>query len=258
MTCKYRGCSSLTSIVIPESVTSIGRDAFRDCSSLASVTIPEGVVSISPDAFEGTAWYDALPDGVIYMGAFAYKYKGEMPENTQLTLREGTERVGDAAFRGCKGLASITLPDGLTTIGKYAFYGCGGLNSFTVPESVTSIGSSAFDGCRGLTDVRLGRSITNIEELAFANCSKIEDFYCYAAECPSVARNAFENSYVDFITLHVPEASLEQYRTHRVWGKFAEIVPIVEKEPVAGDIDGDGRITVSDITALIGIYLDGK
>ena len=125
--------------------------AFYNCTRLTSVTIGNSVTSIGSSAFEGTAWYNNQPDGLVYAGKVAYKYKGTMPENTSITIKDGTLGIAGDAFSGCKGLTSVTIPNSVTSIGVQAFSGCTGLTSITVPDSVTSIGARAFSGCTGLT-----------------------------------------------------------------------------------------------------------
>ena len=127
----FSGCSSLTSITIPDSVTSIGEYAFEDCSSLTSVTIPDSVTSIGRYAFN-----DCSAD-IIWSGA------------------PTIQTIGSYAFAGYMG-TTITIPDGVTSIGSDAFYGCSSLTSITIPDSVTSIGSSAFYDCDSLSKVYYG------------------------------------------------------------------------------------------------------
>ena len=143
-TSAFANCKRLTSITIPDSVTSIGGSAFSDCTGLTSIIIPNSVTSIGSGAFYNTAWYNNQPDGLVYAGKVAYKYKGTMPSNTSIVLKEGTLSIGLSAFVDCTGLTSITIPDSVTNIGGSAFQGCTGLTSITIPDSVTSIGDDAF------------------------------------------------------------------------------------------------------------------
>ena len=167
-------CSGLTSITIPNSVTSIGRQAISCCSGLTSITIPNSVTSIDVSAFYGTAWYNNQPDGLVYAGKVAYSYKGTMPANTSISIKNGTLGIAGGAFDYCTGLTSITIPNSVTNIGDYAFCGCTGLTSVTIPNSVTSIGGSAFSGCYKLTSVTIGSGVTSIGKSAFYNCYNLK------------------------------------------------------------------------------------
>ena len=167
------------SVTIPEkvtyngktySVTSIGWSAFRECSGLTSITIPNSVTSIWEDAFYGTAWYDNQPNGLVYAGKVAYKYKGAMPENTAIVLEEGTTEIASKAFYNCSGLTSITIPNSVTRIGMEAFRDCTGLTSIEIPNSVTVIGGEAFSGCTGLASVTIPNSVIHLGG-TFSGCS---------------------------------------------------------------------------------------
>ena len=167
----FLDCTGLTSVTIPNSVTSIGSYAFSGCTGLTSITIPDGVTSIGENAFYNTAWYNNQPDGLVYAGKVAYKYKGTMPSNTSIVLKEGLLGIAGSAFSGCTGLTSVTISGSVTSIGASAFSGCTGLTSITIPDSVTSIGRSAFSGCTGLTSVTIGNGVTYIGNDAFYGCT---------------------------------------------------------------------------------------
>ena len=185
----YRGSSSKDysneysgSVVIPESVTynsktycvtSIGHFAFNGCSRLTSLTIPNSVTSIGMSAFSGTAWYNNQSDGLIYAGKVAYSYRGTMPQHTHIELAEGTLGIAGSIFYDCDGLTSVTIPNSVISIGDNAFYDCDALTSVTIPNSVTSIGYEAFSSCDGLTSVTIGNCVINIDDKAFYNCSSL-------------------------------------------------------------------------------------
>ena len=233
-------------------MTNIGAWAFYGCSGLTAITIPEGVTSIGVGTFSGCSSLTIVTINCSNVGSW---FSGNTSIK-EITLGEKVTSIGNDAFKGCSGLTIVTI--NCSNVGSW-FNGNTSIKEITLGDKVTSIGNSAFEGCNGLTSVRVGSGVTNIGEKAFANCSKIEDFYCYAVRYPNVTADAFNNSYIDYITLHVPEKSLKQYKAHEVWGKFMEIVPIGKEgdiDPRSGDIDHDGHFTVSDITTLINMYLE--
>ena len=167
----FKDCSNLATVNIGDNVKIIPPYAFKGCTRLTSVTIPDSVTSIGGGAFDNTLWYDDQPDGLVFAGKVAYKYKGTMPSNTSILLKEGTLGIADSAFEGCTGLTSITIPNSVTSIGYEAFQNCTGLTSITIGGSVTSIGSNAFYGCKGLTSITIPNSVTSIDSYAFFYCT---------------------------------------------------------------------------------------
>ena len=143
----YQGIQSITSVTIPDSVTSIGGYAFNGCSGLTSVFIPAVVTSIGDSAFQDCSGL------------------------TSVTIPDIVTSIGNGAFQGCTGLSSVTIGSGVTSIGGNAFAGCSSLTSVTIPDSVTNIGSAAFQGCSGLTSVTIPDNVTSIGDFAFNDCS---------------------------------------------------------------------------------------
>lgn len=166
----FYSLEGLTSVTIPNSVSAIGSDAFYGCTNLTSVTIPNSVTTIGSNAFEGTAWYNSQPDGLVYAGLVAYKYKGIVPEGTSITLMEGTLGIAGHAFHGCSGLSSVIIPNSVTHIGEYAFDYCSSLTSIIIPNSVTHIGEHAFYYCSSLTSITIPNSVTIIDYGTFESC----------------------------------------------------------------------------------------
>ena len=167
----FMDCTGLASITIPNSVTKIGKQVFKGCTSLTSITIPNTVTFIGEDAFDGTPWYNNQPDGVVYIGNIAYKFKGEMASGTAISIKEGTLSVAPHAFTNCAGLTSVTIPNSVIKIGFRAFEGCTGLTSITIGNSVTEIDVRAFSGCKCLTSVTIPNSVSTIGQSAFEGCS---------------------------------------------------------------------------------------
>ena len=178
----FTGCISLTSITIPNSVTSIENSAFLGCISLTSITIPNSVMSIENPAFPGCI---SLTSMVVENGNTTYDSRencNAIIETATNTLIAGCQNtiipnsvtsIGDYAFIDYSSLTSITIPNSVTSIGDKAFYDCSSLTSINIPNSVTSIGSRAFYDCSSLTSINIPNSVTSIGNTAFYNCSSL-------------------------------------------------------------------------------------
>lgn len=170
----FQNCKTFTSIDIPNGVTTIGASAFSSCSNLASISIPSSVVSVGSSAFSGTAWYTNLPNGMVYFGSIAYNYKGTMPENTTIEIKEGTTSIAGGAFTNCVNLVSISIPSSVTYIGNNAFYYCSGLKSVDIPYNVKNIETNTFAGCTSLTSVKISDGVISIGPYAFSGCRSLK------------------------------------------------------------------------------------
>lgn len=171
-TCAFWKCRNLTDIILPDTITSIGYETFAYCTSLKKIEIPESVTlielrafsqctsleevikgdnieQIEDGAFGGTVWDNNITEGEVYLGKVLYAYRGDIPENTVLRIREGTKSVApDCAYKDSgtmKNLVSIIFPDGLESIGDDAFFHCSGLNTIILPKSLKKVGKFNFD-----------------------------------------------------------------------------------------------------------------
>ena len=219
----FYDCSGLTSVTIPNSVTSIGIATFKSCSGLTSVTIPNSVTSIGNSAFYGCSGLTSvnIPNSVTSIGTSVFCGCSSL---TSITIPNSVTSIESHTFDGCSGLTSVTIPNSVTSIRNDAFRYCSGLTSVTIPNSVTSIQSYAFESCSRLTSVNIGNSVENIGAKAFAYCAELTDVYCYAESVPTTQSDAFVDSYIDYATLHVPAASVEQYKATAPWSNFGTIV----------------------------------
>lgn len=279
----FYGCSNLTSITMGSTVTTIGDYAFKNCSGLISVHIKDlsawcnilfSNESSNPLSYAHSLYLNGaevkdliIPNGVTSIGAFAFESCSSL---SSITIPPSVKSIGDATFRNCSSLTSVIIPNSLTSIGSHAFENCSaitsiiipnsltsiesyafscctGLTSITIPNSVVTIGNCAFQGNTGLKTLIIGNSVKQIQYNAFANCEELTDVFCYAEAVPTTENDAFNNSYIEYATLHVPAASLEAYKAATPWSGFKNIVPI----------DGDTPIVEKCATPTI-TYANGK
>ena len=190
----FSGCTSLTSITIPNSVISIGM-AFYGCTNLTSITIPDSVIVLITTFYGCTSL-------------------------TNITIPNSVTHIFTATFYGCSSLTSITIPDSVTYIDNTAFCGCSSLTNITIPDSVTEIGEYAFSDCSSLTSLTIPGSVTRIGSRVFSNCSKLTKIYCKATTPPEFipSLNAPTLGVNYSCTIYVPKASESDY-INSEWGQ---------------------------------------
>ena len=244
----FYDCRNLKSVTIEDCIISIGENTFDGCTQLETILIPNSIENIGTNAFRGTAWYNNLPDGVVYIGKNAYRYKGAIPEGTSIVLEDGTKKIchnafsgrrdltsieipssvttiEQFAFSGCNGLTSVTISDGVTTIEQFAFSGCNGLTSIEIPSSVTSIGYKAFSDCKGLTSITISNGVNSIGNYAFSNCTNLSTVYSKITNFFDIDKSVFSGS--ENTTLYVPKGMATTYRASTGWSviKYIEEMP---------------------------------
>lgn len=168
----FLNCDGLTSIKIPDEVTSIGSAAFMGCSNLTSIRLPQSLTTIDYSLFDGCSSLTTitLPEKVSIIRIDAFRNCTSLES---ISLPEGMTTLEQQTFENCTGLKSVMLPENLTTIEHRAFGGCSSLASIIIPKNVTSIGTYAFTGCSNLTSVTLPDGLSYIEEDVFLDCSSL-------------------------------------------------------------------------------------
>ena len=163
----FDGCKGLTSVIIPNSVKTIDRNAFRS-SGLTSVIIPNSVVTIGDEAFEDCRSLTSatIDNGISAIGNAVFKNSGI----TSMAIPNSVISIGGESFLGCRGLTSVTIPNSVTSIGERAFYNCEGLTSVIIPNSVKVINYEAFGLCSNLNSITIGNEVKSIDRDAFYGC----------------------------------------------------------------------------------------
>ena len=265
---------------------SIGNYAYNYCTLLSEINIDTDKLSnIGGGAFEGTAWYDSQPDGLLYLGKIAYAYKGTMPENTSITIAEGTTALASSIFGSQYNLKSVVLPSSLKKIGSGAFGYCSGLTSINLPQGIEEIGQGAFRECSSLTHVDLPASLKRVESYLFYECSALQSvtipaevtsmgsqifYYCNnlkemtsSAAVPPACdmlyseyiHTYYNDTFFGFMPymckLTVPVGSADAYRNAEGWKQFTDIEEANLSGITSVTTDTNGHETHYDISGKV-------
>ena len=217
--------TSIETLTLPNGVTEIAYRAFGSCWNLSEIDIPTSVVSMNCYAFDGTSWYANQPLGSVYLEHVYYIYKGIMPEQTEIDIKDGTRVIADGAFSNFSSqksdsLIKVNMPYGLETIGKRAFRGCSGLTEVDIPSSVSLIGKEAFYNCSSLTAINVDPEnayYKSVDGVLFSKDGS-ELIYCPKRtdkeyEVPEgvqrICGRAFSDSGAEYIKISNPDVILE-------------------------------------------------
>lgn len=258
---------SVKSVVISDGVTEIGDRAFQNCSNLVTIDIPESMCRIGQDVLDGTAWYNNQSDGVVYIDNWLYGYKGEMPEDFDLSIKEGTKGIVDYAFEECvnlivvtisesvlyigdaafisSGLVYASIPEGVISIGGGVFFGCSNLDNIAIPESVTKVGNETFTGTAWYKDqpcgiLRLSDWVLGVKNCGDCeNCTKMDySNICILSGVKGVAEGFF---YGDYSSITIPESVIYLQRAFTN-GSVSSIVCTALVPPSGVDENTFGRV----------------
>lgn len=247
----FYGCSSFITVKIPKDVTSIGSNSFGSCKSLEELQVENGVQSIDEGAFSNCSRLSSayIPNSVKYIGKEAFSGCQSLIDFTipsyitsvevgvfrnckslrNVTIPNSVERIGGSSFENCTSITTLIIPNSVTSI-ESSFIGCTSLEFIYLPNSLLTIGSSAFENCKNLKNVIIGNKTKDVGYRAFANCPELSEVYCLSESVPNCGNETFEDSYIEYATLYVPEASLDKYQSADPWSRFKSIAKISSHE----------------------------
>ena len=169
----FYNCGKLTSVTLSEGITSLGKNCFYKCSKLTSVTLPKNITSLGDSCFKDCSSLTniTLPKGVTSLGKFCFYNCSRL---TSITLPDGVTSLGGCCFANCSRLTSIVLPDSMTSLAAWGgFMNCSSLTSITLPKGITAVSTKSFYGCSSLTSITLPESITYLDHSSFEGCSSL-------------------------------------------------------------------------------------
>ena len=210
---------SLTSITIPNSVISVGKNAFSDCPSLEAIRLTAQSVE---------KFLKGKGNRILALNSYYWPRKLVIDdvETTDIVLPDGVDCIDTMSFFLCSSLTCINIPKSVKSIEYDAFYSCSSLTTINIPEGVKSIGPSVFSSCSSLSSITIPSSMVELGDNLFRHCTSLDTISCYAITPPTVKSSTF-NDYngetrYDAI-LYVPCEALADYQEHEIWGQFKNI-----------------------------------
>ena len=261
----FYNCTSLTYLNLPGNVKAIGHVAFSGCTNLTEISFPNSLLQVGADesavnVFYGTQWYNEQPEGVLYAGPVAIGYKGSLPDDKTVIVKEGTKAI--AGYGVGKYAEKVILPNSVTTLGMYAFYDSY-LKEINIPESVTGIGLSAFGGMRSLDRIDAYVNPANVaigDDALILGMPRVENYYEKIGTSICFWMTNYFGHEMDDCVLHVLPGKEESFANAWSWARFKNIVGDLTGggSSIPGDVNGDGEVTGSDVTALYNHILFGQ
>lgn len=281
-------CKSLTTIIVPHSVKRIDALAFSDCTSLESISLSNNLEFVNPGSFVNCSslkefildsdnpQYTAI-DGIVFSKNKKMIVCFPPGRGGVYEIPDFVTEIGSSAFSGCGLIESVVIPNSVVSLGysafssssltsvnipsniKYCdngvFYGCSSLKEVTIPKIVADYGDEMFRDCISLQKVTIMSDVTSLGWNMFYGCTSLSQVYCQAKEPINVSTKMFYDTPQSVATLFVPKGCKDSYASAKGWKDFSNIEEM--DFSVMGDINGDGVVNVSDVTALIDIVLNG-
>lgn len=220
--------TDITSISLPNSITSLGNGCFYNCHKLISVKLPDNITSLGNETFSTCSHLSSieLPNTLTALGNYCFINC----RITTLILPQSITNLGIGCFSLCDNLKTITLPTNITNLPAACFEDCKELSEITLHEGITSLGQSCFAGCSSLTSIKLPKSINKIEGSnianggCFENCSNLQEVTCQWDNLDGIDVNShtFDNIFSE-AKLYIPKGTTAMYKAKEPWSNFKYI-----------------------------------
>ena len=263
--------STVSSITLPENITSIGDYAFHKCSALKAIHLPAKVMTLGKSALSRCTAMTAITvaegndafcsvDGVLFTKDKTTLIQFPIAKSSAYIVPEGTTIIGTDAFYQSK-LVAVNLPSSLKELAYDAFGYCQELTKMEIPEGVTTIGDYILDHCSALTTLHIPESVTSIGQRICNDCNAITQVYCDIENPFEINSNCFTTTTYTNAKLHVPAGKYNSYASMSGWKEFKQIIEDSQNIIFADskvkalcvanwDTDGDGELSESEASSV--------
>ncbi len=264
--------ASITSVTLPESLTTIENQAFRNCTGLTTVNIPKNVTSIWGNIFYNCSALESISvdnnnanysaeGGVLFDRNKTRLICYPCAKNlTDYSIPGSVTNISDSAFYECEKLESVTIPAGVTEIEYSAFAYCSKLNSINIPAGLTMIGNGLFMNCTSLTDIVIPEGVTDINPMAFGDCEKLksvtipksvsrikEDAFSGCDSLTDIIYNGNENDWKKIDLSYVGNA----WNSYNItYNDVSVVAQGTCGDNLSWELDADGILTISGTGAV--------
>lgn len=249
----FKNNTYITTVELPATLVSIGSSAFQGCR-MSTINFPESLIDIGSYAFANSYLKSVnIPASTVGLGSHIFDSCVRLKT---AVVNSNISTLPTYIFYGCTKLTDVTLAAAIKKIGDYAFMNCGSLQSLPISIMVTALGVSAFEHCPAITEIEIPANVNSLGKRAFADNAQLTSIVVRPVEPPTISSTTFDSSVMRSTLTVVPSGCKPAYKRASVWASFGNLHEVGEVTTL-GDINGDGFIDSSDVSALLEIVLSG-